>query len=75
MGRARLFSRKVGALSTPADHNRVGPKLLIHVESLIWFVQGFATSELNSSTMIDLGERKLRRLGIDVCRCDIVPFL
>ena len=74
-GQARLFSRRVGALGTPADHDHVGPKLLIHVESLIRFVQGFATSGLNSSTMIDRGERKLRRLGIDVCRCDIVPIL
>ena len=54
-GRARFLSRsrRVKTLEIPTDYNHVGSKLLIHVESLIWFVHGFITSGLNSGTMTD----------------------
>ena len=43
MGRARFLSRsrRVETLEIPTDDNYFGPKLLIHVENLIWFVHGF----------------------------------
>jgi len=53
LGGVGLLARRVEALGTPTDHSKIGLKLLIHVESLIRFVHGFATSGLNSRTMAD----------------------